>query len=667
MKIHRSLGWVLHGILFLFFFQLLTDFIEAVYAFGLLGTSIPVEIVSVLFLFSPFCLLFLKDKPSTWGRRALFLTAGFMIAARLLESLLDTRSRMVVSGFGVSCFLLLFPMWLHNSQAGSPMHTRDEGAQIGAGLTLAVTLSILLRAFNSGSDLSSSGAYQFIAWVLALAALILLYRRPDARSPSISPVSPDKPAPQGKVAALILGVIAVLALLYLSFTSPNVIARWTGANYLVVLSVTVLALVIFAWLWARQDQNRAIKGVISVSPQFWVWNAVFVLALLFTILPYQIVFPSDPGAYPLADPSAPPWSPIPLLALLVLYPVLFLDFTLLTQELLSLRLTWRSLGFGFGLAALYLLLLVFAHVFTTVYDYIPVVGPFFRDQFWLVYLVAAAVPVASLLQVRRKRIEPPDLQASTAQPVIVTILGAAALIGALLTQSRPGATPTEVNNLRMITYNIQQGYNQAGQKNYEGQVDLIRSADPDLVGLQETDTNRIAGGNADLVRFFADRLGMQSYYGPRSVAGTFGIALLSKYPILKPRTFYMFSQGEQTAAIHAQIQVDGIIFNIFVTHLGNAGPIIQLKNLLAETAGLDHVILMGDFNFSPDTAQYALVSQQLDDAWLLGGSSGMKEGGWNPSERIDHIFLSPGIQVTQAVYLDRPESDHPPELVEIEW
>jgi endonuclease/exonuclease/phosphatase family metal-dependent hydrolase len=154
---------------------------------------------------------------------------------------------------------------------------------------------------------------------------------------------------------------------------------------------------------------------------------------------------------------------------------------------------------------------------------------------------------------------------------------------------------------------------------------------------------------------------MHSYYGPKTVAGTFGIALLSRYPIQNPRTFYMFSEGEQTATIHAQVLVAGKTFNIFVTHLGNGGPLIQQRSVLAETAGLENVILMGDFNFSPDTEQYALTRQQLEDAWLLRWPSGGEAG------RIDHVFVSPGRRVTQAEYIHSPTSDHPAEVVEVNW
>ena len=82
------------------------------------------------------------------------------------------------------------------------------------------------------------------------------------------------------------------------------------------------------------------------------------------------------------------------------------------------------------------------------------------------------------------------------------------------------------------------------------------------------------------MRYFADNLGMYSYYGPSTTAGTFGIALLSKYPIVQAATFYLYSTGEQTACIQAVIAANGAFYNVFVTHLGNGGPMVQLIDVL---------------------------------------------------------------------------------------
>jgi endonuclease/exonuclease/phosphatase family metal-dependent hydrolase len=237
----------------------------------------------------------------------------------------------------------------------------------------------------------------------------------------------------------------------------------------------------------------------------------------------------------------------------------------------------------------------------------------------------------------------------------------------LLITPRISAPPeSRLVNPRVLTYNIQQGYSQDGQLNIDGQLALIRHENADVIGLQECDTARIANGNNDLVRYFADRLGMYSYYGPSTVAGTFGIALLSRYPIQNPRTYYMFSVGEQTAIIVAQITIGGKTYHIYLTHLGNGGPIVQQEQVLQLVQDQENVLLMGDFNFRPDTDQYRLTTATLSDAWLLGGPQSSPSQGVDPSDRIDYLFLSPGIQIVQSRFLSGPESDHPALVTDIE-
>jgi endonuclease/exonuclease/phosphatase family metal-dependent hydrolase len=193
----------------------------------------------------------------------------------------------------------------------------------------------------------------------------------------------------------------------------------------------------------------------------------------------------------------------------------------------------------------------------------------------------------------------------------------------------------------------------------------------DLIGLQESDTARIAGGNADVVRYMADRLGMYAYYGPSTVNSTFGIALLSRYPLENERTFYMYSEGEQTAALQADVRAGGRaggrVFHVLVTHLGNGGPLIQQQQVLERLAGQENVIAMGDFNFRPGGEQYAQTTEVLEDAWLLANQQRMTPEGQNIDRRIDHIFLSPGFSVTEAEYLGVGPSDHPAMFAEVTW
>ena len=318
------------------------------------------------------------------------------------------------------------------------------------------------------------------------------------------------------------------------------------------------------------------------------------------------------------------------------------------------------------------MIIVLAQVFTTVYDYIPLVGPWFRDRFWLVFLLAGlgmALPVMLAPQAPVRVGGSKQALWSDLAPVfrvIILPLVCTVLLAAFgwAVISSPSQVVTEKKNvLRVVTYNIQQGYSADGIRSYADQLAVIRSLKPDIVGLQETDVARFSGGNADVVRTIAEGLKMNTYYGPRTVTGTFGIALLSSYPIENPRTFFMYSKGEQTAAIEAHINLNGNDYTVLVTHLGNGGPIIQQQQVLAQLEGAQNVIAMGDFNFDLSSPQYALTLKKLEDAWVEAGSP--TAPGLDLNNLIDHIFVTPGMDVRTAQYVVSPASDHPALVVEV--
>lgn len=642
---HRRDGdVVVYTILFIFFFQLIREFAEGIYAFGLLGTSIPPEIVSIVLLFSPVVLLF-------WPRemnRSVFLALTFIIlSSRVIAVLLDTRGRMLLTGVGVAAALIWFPSQLWRSGREEP---REAQRRLTTGLMMAVLLSILFRVLGSGLDLSSHVSFQLVGWLLAALATFFVLRRPRGRA-SGEAARPRVPASFGRLVLLALGMTSVLILLYFAFTSPNVVARWTGASYPAVVTTLALGAVLFAVLGVLRPSRLAGARL----GLLWVLNGLFVLSLIATLWPHQLRFPVDPGGYPFYAPDVPLAQKIPLYLLLLLWPVIFLDFSLYVKETIRVRPSLRALGGAFTISSLFLVLMIFAHVFTTVYDYIPVIGTAFRDRFLLVYLVAGLGLVLPLVAVRRVCL---SWVLTPAWGGTIALLAALAIGAVFVTMARPGdATPGAT--LTVLTYNIQQGYSEDGQKSSDRQLALMRALDADIIGLQESDTNRIAGGNTDLVRYYADALNMHAYYGPTTVAGTFGIGLLSKYPIETPRTFYMYSEGEQTATIEAQITVDQNTYHIFVTHLGNSGPIVQQEAVVQVVSGKENVILMGDFNFRPDTEQYELTTGVLDDAWLRRWPDGTDDRGAQPSERIDHLFISSELHVEDVRYIDSPASDHP--------
>jgi endonuclease/exonuclease/phosphatase family metal-dependent hydrolase len=100
-------------------------------------------------------------------------------------------------------------------------------------------------------------------------------------------------------------------------------------------------------------------------------------------------------------------------------------------------------------------------------------------------------------------------------------------------------------------------------------AELIRDAELDVVGLLETDTQRIIMGNRDSTVNLAEQLGMYVDYGPGPNKHTWGAALLSKFPIVNSTHHLLPSPvGELAPAIHATLDMYGEMIDIVVFHSG---------------------------------------------------------------------------------------------------
>ncbi|KAI9147730.1 Protein CWH43 [Paramyrothecium foliicola] len=99
--------------------------------------------------------------------------------------------------------------------------------------------------------------------------------------------------------------------------------------------------------------------------------------------------------------------------------------------------------------------------------------------------------------------------------------------------------------------------------------DLLKELEVDVVGLLESDLQRIIMGNRDTTQFLAEDLGMYVDYGPGPNKHTWGAALLSKFPIVESKHHLLPSPvGELAPAIHATLDVYGQLVDVFVFHSG---------------------------------------------------------------------------------------------------
>ena len=215
-----------------------------------------------------------------------------------------------------------------------------------------------------------------------------------------------------------------------------------------------------------------------------------------------------------------------------------------------------------------------------------------------------------------------------------------------------------------MTFNLQQGTDRSGNRSYAAQLAVIRRINPDIVCLQESDLARISAGNNDIVRYLADKLDCYSYYGPKTAAGTFGTAILSRLPLSDCRSIYTYSDKDEIATALCTVVIDGDTILLVNNHpAGSAGAKQSHLNMLLKLArGNNRIIAMGDFNFEQGSPFYDQITATLIDSWMCDQPD-------YRNRRIDYIFFSKNLNVINRNFVPSPESasDHPAYSAVLEW
>jgi endonuclease/exonuclease/phosphatase family metal-dependent hydrolase len=655
-KEHLSIA--VFSLITLFFIQMAGTLVESIYILNLLNTSLDERVLGLLFFFSPFLLLPFGKKAPRW---LVWGSLGVLLVARGLTPYLDTPGRMVVSGIGTGAALILLPVILSR-----PSGT-NRGLIPAQGLALAVGLSVLLRTLNYTLDLSMTREYGWTGWVLVVLLGVLAFRLPEVEDEE-EDISGDG---KGTISA-VLGLVTVLTLVYFVFSSPGVLARWTEGNYqLIVITVSLFSLLWFALTLVKPSLLSQLKpSLINL------WNIAFALSLVSTILAHSIKFPPSLDSPPVVVTSPFWYEQIPLVLTLLLFPVVFVDFGLFAGAIAAVRPSPRKIGSGFLLGALFLVILVFMNIFTNVWGYVEPVSTVFRNKFWLPFTLISGV-IALLAAVHLKggsikwKVESGGGKALIPS-IVLGIIFLGTVVGALstdrVTQDGEGG-----KTLKVMTYNIQGANDDSGEKSYLQQLALMQRESPDIIALQENDSARISLGNNDYVRYFTSKLGYYSYYGPKTVTGTYGTAVLSRYPIENPLTVFTFSDQDEIGTVEVEVQVGETWFTVYNLHPDGSdeAKTLTVGTVLDRAEGNANTIVMGDYNIREGEDGYELIDAEYKNAWMDYYPTGIDDDGLDMSgdKRIDHIFVSPHLEVVDPVYVLPPESwtDHPVHWTEIAW
>jgi endonuclease/exonuclease/phosphatase family metal-dependent hydrolase len=569
---------------------------------------------------------------------------------------------MIAAGVASGAALVLIPILL----VTYPEPRKGSRWLIPAqGLALAVGLSVLLRTLNFTIDISMTSTYGWSGWILAILLGVTLtqFKWED---------EPDEPEQIKGVTSAAVGLVGILTLFYFMLSSPGVIARWTEGNYqLIVITVSLLSL-----LWLFSSLVRP-KWSVEIKPgQLTLYNLCFTISVILTILAHTFRFPATLDS-PAVVVSSPLWyQQLPLVLMLLSFPVIFYDFEIFSGLIAKAHPTPRKMAPGFLLGVVFMILVIFMNIFSNTWGYVEPISPFFRNKFWFALLLIAGL-ITILAFVLYNNFKRTSEEGEGKQKVLLPaiFLGAifvATLISALLTDRYLVPAPIK-DSLKVMTYNIQQANDVNGEKSYIEQLALIKEIDPDIIGFQESDSTRISLGNNDYIRYYANKLGYHAYFGPKTVTGTFGTAILSKYPLENPRSVFTYSDQDEIGTAGAEISVGGRIFTIFNVHPDGSdeAKLVFAQTLVDRANEKPDVIAIGDYNLRGWEEPYLLIDELYKNAWMDVYPTGIDENGLDMSgeNRIDHIFVSPHLEVMNPVYILPPESwtDHPVHWAEIFW
>jgi endonuclease/exonuclease/phosphatase family metal-dependent hydrolase len=239
--------------------------------------------------------------------------------------------------------------------------------------------------------------------------------------------------------------------------------------------------------------------------------------------------------------------------------------------------------------------------------------------------------------------------------------------------------------LRVMTYNVHTCIGIDGKLSPHRIARVIARYRPDVVALQEVDVGRLRTGHADQAELIARSLEMEYHFHPamRIEEEAYGDCILSRLPmrLIKAAALPTPSGGpfvEPRGALWVALELGGTTVHFVNTHLGLTAreKHMQIEALLGrDWIGADgHVepfVFCGDFNASGRSRVWRLCAENLRDAQTQAAAH-TPRGTWFghvPFARIDHIFVSPQIQVVAvdvgSDYLARTASDHRPLFAEL--
>ena len=258
---------------------------------------------------------------------------------------------------------------------------------------------------------------------------------------------------------------------------------------------------------------------------------------------------------------------------------------------------------------------------------------------------------------------------------------------ALLMSLLPAALgATQSTTVRVLTYNIRHAQGMDGVYDLARIAEIIRSAQPDIVALQEVDRGTQRSGGMNQVEALAGLLGMYGEFG-RAIdfqGGVYGVAVLSRWPLHYADNRALpssppYYEPRTALTVFTRPGPGAPLIQFTTTHLDDARDspdrweqMMYLNDLLAAGDGRPS-ILAGDFNARGEVELLAVLEAHWTNITSFEPLQAPGTGANRRGLRSDYVFFRPRDRwrVVDWQVIDAPgvsvASDHRPVLSVLEW
>lgn len=232
--------------------------------------------------------------------------------------------------------------------------------------------------------------------------------------------------------------------------------------------------------------------------------------------------------------------------------------------------------------------------------------------------------------------------------------------------------------LKILTYNVHSCRGRGGRPDPLRIADVIASAEPDVIALQELDVGRVRTGGVDQAHMIAQHLRVSAHFHPalHVEEEKYGDAILTAMPSRLIKAAQLPSFGEPRGAIWVEVAFGSIRLQVVNTHFGlwRRERMLQARTLAGDEwlgsadCAAHPAVLAGDFNAVPRSRAYGILADGLSKHVLTIPARATFPARF-PLLRLDHVFTNQRAEIVRYDVIDTPlaraASDHLPLLATV--